>query len=227
MKRRAVLALAVLAVVVLCALAGICLTYPIKLDQATLPGYLADFYDRGRSTPLSPQVTVYDELELGRRNYYLFELGPDLELGTATLERGPLGRYRIVRMGWGGGNFQNSVVESGGKKYLLIAGRDAGEQIAKISAQLGGETYDLYPQGDHFLVCTELSDTVGDTHVDDLTFYNGAGEDISGDYFPRWDRGCRLGCPHGHGPGGDGLGLSWLGLEAARRGERRRPGGAE
>ena len=53
MKRRAVLALAVLAVVVLCALAGICLTYPIKLDQATLPGYLADFADRGRSTPLS------------------------------------------------------------------------------------------------------------------------------------------------------------------------------
>ena len=184
MKRRAVLALAVLAVVVLCALAGICLTYPIKLDQATLPGYLADFYDRGRSTPLSPQVTVYDELELGRRNYYLFELGPDLELGTATLERGPLGRYRIVRMGWGGGNFQNNVVESGGKKYLLIAGRDAGEQIAKISAQLGGETYDLYPQGDHFLVCTELGGTAEDTHVDDLTFYNGAGEDISGDYFP-------------------------------------------
>ena len=68
MKRRAVLALAVLAVVVLCALAGICLAYPIKLDQATLPGYLADFYDRGHSTPLSPQVTVYDELELGRRS---------------------------------------------------------------------------------------------------------------------------------------------------------------
>ena len=169
MKRRAVLALAVLAVVVLCALAGICLTYPIKLDQATLPGYLADFYDRGRSTPLSPQITVYDELELGRRNYYLFELGPDLELGTATLERGPLGRYKIVRMGWGGGNFQNNVVESGGKKYLLIAGRDVGEQVAKISAQLGGETYDLYPQGDHFLVCTALSGLTEHTHSDELT----------------------------------------------------------
>ena len=39
---------------------GVCLTYPIQLDQATLPGYLADFYDRGRSTPLSPQVTIYD-----------------------------------------------------------------------------------------------------------------------------------------------------------------------
>lgn len=45
------LALAVLAVVVLCALAGICLTYPIKLDQATLPGHLADFYDRGAARP--------------------------------------------------------------------------------------------------------------------------------------------------------------------------------
>ena len=166
MKRKVTLALAVLAVAALCALGGVCLTYPIQLDQATLPGYLADFYDRGRSTPLSPQVTIYDELELGRRNYYLFEVGPDLELGTATLERGPLGRYKIVRMGWGGGNFQNDVVESGGKKYLLIAGRDAGEQIARISAQLGGETYDLY------------------AHVDDMTFYNGAGEDITGDYFP-------------------------------------------
>lgn len=147
MKRRAVLALAVLAVVVLCALAGICLTYPIKLDQATLPGYLADFYDRGRSTPLAPQVTVYDELELGRRNYYLFELGPDLELGTATLERGPLGRYRIVRMGWGGGNFQNNVVESGGKKYLLIAGRDAGSRSPKYPPSLGERPMTCTPRG--------------------------------------------------------------------------------
>ena len=184
MKRKVTLALAVLAVAALCALGGVCLTYPIQLDQATLPGYLADFYDRGRSTPLSPQITIYDELELGRRNYYLFEVGPDLELGTATLERGPLGRYKIVRMGWGGGNFQNDVVESGGKKYLLIAGRDAGEQIARISAQLGGETYDLYPQGDHFLVCTPISGLTEDAHVDDMTFYNGAGEDITGDYFP-------------------------------------------
>ena len=43
MKRKVTLALAVLAVAALCALGGVCLTYPIQLDQATLPGYLADF----------------------------------------------------------------------------------------------------------------------------------------------------------------------------------------
>lgn len=147
MKRKVTLALAVLAVAALCALGGVCLTYPIQLDQATLPGYLADFYDRGRSTPLSPQVTIYDELELGRRNYYLFEVGPDLELGTATLERGPLGRYKIVRMGWGGGNFKSSVEESGGEKYLLIAGRDAGSRSPEYPPSWGERPMTCTPRG--------------------------------------------------------------------------------
>lgn len=51
MKRKVTLALAVLAVAALCALGGVCLTYPIQLDQATLPGYLADFYDRAAARP--------------------------------------------------------------------------------------------------------------------------------------------------------------------------------
>lgn len=147
MKRKVTLALAVLAVAALCALGGVCLTYPIQLDQATLPGYLADFYDRGRSTPLSPQVTIYDELELGRRNYYLFEVGPDLELGTATLERGPLGRYKIVRIGWGGGNFKNSVEESGGEKYLLIAGGTPGSRSPEYPPSWGERPMTCTPRG--------------------------------------------------------------------------------
>ena len=117
MKRKVALALAVLAVAALCALGGVCLTYPIQLDPATLPGYLADFYDRGRSTPLSPQITIYDQLELGRRNYYLFEVGPDIELGTATLERGPLGREEVSayrRAGRRGADRQN-IRPAGGR----------------------------------------------------------------------------------------------------------------
>lgn len=110
-------------------------------------GYLADFYDRGRSTPLSPQVTIYDELELGRRNYYLFEVGPDLELGTATLERGPLGRYKIVRMGWGGGNFKSSVEESGGEKYLLIAGGTPGSRSPEYPPSWGERPMTCTPRG--------------------------------------------------------------------------------
>ena len=74
MKRKVTLALAVLAVAALCALGGVCLTYPIQLDQATLPGYLADFavLDRDYFTvPVSeiPHIQVVRTVMDGREVY--------------------------------------------------------------------------------------------------------------------------------------------------------------
>lgn len=161
-------------------------SYPIRLNLATLPEEIAAFLDHGTGTWDVSDIRLYDGVELGNRVYVLLETGMEMELGRVILERGPLGGYRIDRVGYGGGNFLDGIVESGGKKYLLLGGRDISARIARIAVFIEGQSYDLaLPKRDgHFLVYTEISGYVEDNHVDRdrVTFYNEAGEDITGLY---------------------------------------------
>ena len=154
--------------------------YPIELNQATLPGHIADFYSE---TP-APAITVYDVVELGNRAWCLMEWGE--ELGYVSLEKGLNGRYRINHLAWGSGNFREGIVEIDGTKYLLFGGRDITGQIARISVTIDHAPYEFtLPAGTtHFLRYTEVDSRVTDRHIDrgQVRLYNAAGEDIRSHY---------------------------------------------
>ena len=74
-------------------------------------------------------------------------------------------------------------MESEGKKYLLLGGRDTAARIARISVTIEGQTYELEnpKPRDHFLLCTEIDARIQDNHIDRdrLRLYDEAGEDIT------------------------------------------------
>lgn len=159
-------------------------SYPIELNMATLPEEIAAFDSRFDSGGEFPAVTVYDGAGIGNREYYLIEING--ELGSATLKRSLTGRYKIECLRHGAGGLRDAVVESGGRKYLLLGGRDGGSRIARITVAIGGQSYDLgidKPR-DHFLLKTEIGRQADDNHVDrdKVWFYSRDGEDITGLY---------------------------------------------
>lgn len=177
---------AVLVLAAALAAAAYHVSYPIELNMATLPEEIATFLDHGAGTWDASDIRLYDGVELGNRVYFLLEAEMEMELGRVILERGPLGGYRINRVGYGGGNFLDGIVESEGKKYLLLGGRDVAGRIARITVSIDGRTYELenpVPR-DHFLLCAEVDPWIEDNHIDKdrVTFYDEAGEDVTGLY---------------------------------------------
>lgn len=159
-------------------------SYPIELNLAMLPEEIAAFHNR-ESEDLDPsEITVYDGVGIGNREYYLIEMGE--HLGSVALKRSLTGRYKIEYLTYGDGGLRDSIVESEGKKYLLLGGRDPEVRLARITVSIGGLTYDLeknWPR-DHFLLCAEIDSRVKDNHVDrdKVRFYSAEGEDITGLY---------------------------------------------
>ena len=93
--------------------------YPIALDRSNAAECIQDFYLHG-STAEPPVVKLYDAVTLGDRTYVLLELGENLDLGRAILERSLTGRYRVAGLGYGGGSFRDEIVEipaAGRKKH--------------------------------------------------------------------------------------------------------------
>lgn len=159
-------------------------SYPMELNLATLPEEVASFLNRESEDWDPSEITVYDGVALGNREYYLMEIGE--HLGSVALKRSLTGRYRIEYLRYGGGGLRDAIVESGGKKYLLLGGRDLTARIARITVSIGGRSYELENPNprDHFLLCTEIDSRTEDNHIDldRLAFYNEAGEDITGLY---------------------------------------------
>ena len=187
MKTGKKVCIAVLSVMVLVACAvGIIRSTTFTLDMATLPDHICDFYSIGMPKRLSPSVHVYDGVELENTTWYLMEIGEDMDLGYVKLERNFLGRYKIVRLSYGGGSFYDGVVFSGEKAYYLFGGREVTGRIAKITMTQNGETCTMEnAEGKtHFLFCTELSPQPDDYDVDRsaLRFYDKDGNDITAEY---------------------------------------------
>lgn len=159
-------------------------SYPIELNMATLPEEIAAFHNRESEDWDPSEITVYDGVALGNREYYLMEMRECL--GSATLKRSLTGRYRIEYLRYGDGGLRDAIVESGGKKYLLLGGRDLAAQVARIAVSIDGRSYELENPNprDHFLLCTEVDSRTEDSHIDwgRIIFYNEAGEDITALY---------------------------------------------
>lgn len=156
-------------------------SYPIELNMVTLPKEIAAFHNRETEEWDPSEITVYGGVCLGEREYYLMEIGE--YLGSVTLSRGLTGRYRIEYLRYGDRGLQDAIVESEGKKYLLLGGRDLNARIARITVSMDGRSYELENPnpGDHFLLCTEIDSRTEDSHIDRdrLTFYNEEGEDVT------------------------------------------------
>lgn len=159
-------------------------SYPIELNLATLPGEIAAFINRESEDFDPSEIRVYDGVALGNREYYLVEMGEFL--GSVALRRSLTGRYQIEYLRYGDGELRDAIVESGGKKYLLLGGRDPNARIARIAVSIDGRSYELENQNprDHFLLCAEIDPQTEDSHIDlaRLAFYDEAGADITGLY---------------------------------------------
>ena len=159
-------------------------SYPVELNMVTLPKEIVAFHNRESEDWDPSEITVYGGVSVGAREYYLMEIGE--YLGSVTLRRSLTGRYKIEYLRYGDGGFRNAIVESEGKKYLLLGGRDLTARIAGIAVSIDGRSYELENPnpGDHFLLCTEIDSRTEDNHIDlaRLAFYNREGEDITGLY---------------------------------------------
>nr|WP_325180859.1 hypothetical protein [uncultured Oscillibacter sp.] len=159
-------------------------SYPVELNMVTLPKEIVAFHNRESEDWDPSEITVYGGVSVGDREYYLMEIGE--YLGSVTLRRSLTGRYKIEYLRYGDGGFRNAIVESEGKKYLLLGGRDLTARIAGIAVSIDGRSYELENPnpGDHFLLCTEIDSRTEDNHIDlaRLAFYNREGEDITGLY---------------------------------------------
>ncbi len=159
-------------------------SYPVELNMVTLPKEIVAFHNRESEDWDPSEITVYGGVSVGDREYYLMEIGE--YLGSVTLRRSLTGRYKIEYLRYGDGGFRNAIVESEGKKYLLLGGRDLTTRIAGIAVSIDGRSYELENPnpGDHFLLCTEIDSRTEDNHIDlaRLAFYNREGEDITGLY---------------------------------------------
>lgn len=156
--------------------------HPIELNMATLPEQIAAFHNRESEDWDPSEITVYSGVSVGNREYYLMEIGEFL--GSVTLERGLTGRYKIKYLRYGDGGFQDTIVESGGRKYLLLGGRCLTARVARITVSIDGRSYELENPnpGDHFLLCTEIDSRTEDNHVDldKVRLFDADGKDITG-----------------------------------------------
>ena len=104
-------------------------------------------------------------------------------LGSVTLSRSLTGRYRIEYLRYGSGELRDAVVESEGKKYLLLGGRDLNARIARMTVSIDGRSYDLenHTHRDHFLLWTEIDSRAEGRWVDrdKVRFYSADGEDLT------------------------------------------------
>lgn len=86
-------------------------------------------------------------------------------------------------------------METDGRKYLLLGGRNTGEQITCATFTLDGTAYQTeIPRQSRFLVCTEVDSRTEASHLDleTLTWYNAQGKEVAVDYIRPSAGGKRL-----------------------------------
>lgn len=179
------ISMAVLAAVVVVGAAvyqGCQSAYPILEDNSNLQEHLTQFTNRGSMAEV--EVKLYDSVDIGDRRIALMEIVQveDSALGLAFLDRGWNGQYKIDFTHYGSGSLKKEIVASGQQKYVVIGGRNANFGIASIEVELHGERYTLeVPEGDRFLVCTEVDPLTEAGHInwECIRLYDRDGADVT------------------------------------------------
>ena len=185
MKSNAVKILLILIIAALiCGVVGYNAFYPIKPDVNVLTEYIADIYSRGRDERRSPEVSLYDNIEIGKTAFYMFEVNQ--EPGIAKFKKGLNGKYKLDSLSYSSNNFIYGIIEENGRKYFLFGARDPSAAIAEISVMIDGKNYTLSvpDNAGYFLLDTEIdADTALKMSLgNDITFYDKDGKNITGQY---------------------------------------------
>ena len=165
---------------------------PIRLDETELAQQVQTLKENNL-TEFSG-VTVYDGIVIGDTAYYVMKQDfPEQEsmLGEMTAKHSWLGTWKFDSMGYGSSAINYDIIGCGGHNFLLLSGKDPEQQVAKVTLNWYGQTYEM--ENEHakpyFLLCTELTGYMPDALYpaedypaeDMFRFYDKTGKEI-----PHW-----------------------------------------
>lgn len=160
---------------------------PIRLDETELAQQVQTLKENNL-TKFSG-VTIYDGIVIGDTAYYVMKQDfPEQEgmLGEMTAKRSWLGTWKFDSMGYGDSGINYDIIGCGGHNFLLLSGKDPEQQVAKVTLNWYGQTYEMTNESakPYFLLCTELTGYMpeaGFPSEDMFRFYDKNGKEI-----PRW-----------------------------------------
>lgn len=160
---------------------------PIRLDETELAQQVQTLKENNL-TKFSG-VTIYDGIVIGDTAYYVMKQDfPEQEgmLGEMTAKRSWLGTWKFDSMGYGDSGINYDIIGCGGHNFLLLSGKDPAQQVAKVTLDWYGQTYEMTNESakPYFLLCTELTGYMpeaGFPSEDMFRFYDKNGKEI-----PRW-----------------------------------------
>ena len=133
---------------------------PYRLDGDTLAQQV-QMLKENNLTKFSG-VTIYDGIVIGDTAYYVMKQDfPEQEgmLGEMTAKRSWLGTWKFYSMGSGDSGINYDITGCGGHDFLLLSGKDPEQQVAKVTLDWYGQTYEMTNESakPYFLLCTELT----------------------------------------------------------------------
>lgn len=160
---------------------------PYRLDEDTLAQQVQTLKENNL-TKFSG-VTIYDGIVIGDTAYYVMKQDfPEQEgmLGEMAAKRSWLGTWKFYSMGYGDSGINYDIIGCGGHNFLLLSGKDPTQQVAKVTLDWYGQTYEMTNESakPYFLLCTELTGYMpeaGFPSEDMFRFYDKNGKEI-----PRW-----------------------------------------
>ena len=160
---------------------------PYRLDETELAQQV-QMLKENNLTKFSG-VTIYDGIVIGDTAYYVMKQDfPEQEgmLGEMTAKRSWLGTWKFDSMGYGDSGINYDIIGCGGHNFLLLSGKNPEQQVAKVTLNWYGQTYEMTNESakPYFLLCTELTGYMpeaGFPSEDMFRFYDKNGKEI-----PRW-----------------------------------------
>lgn len=160
---------------------------PYRLDEDTLAQQVQMLKENNLA--MFSGVTIYDGIVIGDTAYYVMtQDGIEQErfLGEMTAKRSWLGTWKFYSMGSGDSGINYDITGCGGHNFLLLSGKDPEQQVAKVTLNWYGQTYEMTNESakPYFLLCTELTGYMPEAGFpleDMFRFYDKKGKEI-----PRW-----------------------------------------
>lgn len=186
MKKKLILSLIIIILFVICA--AITVNYEYNLTIADVKDSTINFINIGRDTDvykLSKSSIWLNTIGIDNKCFALFEITDplgELLLCEVTLTEGINGKYKIDSVRYGDRNFYERIVESYGKKYFLLGGRNTALLIDSVIVEIDNNKYKLdVPASEQFFVCTAIENKTEQEHIlhDKIVFCDINGNDIS------------------------------------------------
>ena len=117
---------------------------PYRLDEDTLAQQVQMLKENNLT--MFSGVTIYDGIVIGDTAYYVMtQEGIEQEcfLGEMTAKRSWLGTWKFYSMGSGDSGINYDITCCGGHNFLLLSGKEPEQQVAKVTLNWYGQTYEM------------------------------------------------------------------------------------